>query len=223
MNTMKQFMQKIRWQRTLVVVGAMAGLASLSFNCAPTLMKSSDYSYLNRNSSSGLDLFDAPKDSPWVLQNTFQVYSTMANVTGAYLGNSTAQRTEYDLRTGALAQGDKITDINAPLQMAASSMAGVFCSDLVTRESTVGAVRKFFEGVNFNANLAANSTASYASAIEVMAQSFYGRSLSQEEFNILTAYYNNFVATAGTANTQTRNLYVSTCAGMLASFDAITF
>jgi len=219
----KTLMKKIRWTRTLIVVGAMAGLSTLSFNCAPSLMQGSDYSYLNRNSTAGSDVFEKPKDSPWVLQNTFQVYSTMSNVTGSYLANSAQQRTEYDGRTGALSQSDSIADVNAPLQMAASSLAGVFCNDLVTRESAAGATRKFFTGVNFGVNLAGNTTQSYAASIEAMSQSFYGRSLSQEEYNILTGFYNSFASTAGTAAAGTRNLYVATCAGMLASFDAITF
>ncbi|MGE4130715.1 MAG: hypothetical protein AB7F86_03710 [Bdellovibrionales bacterium] len=212
----------LKWRKVSLIIAGMIGLSTLSFNCAPGLFMGADYRYLN-SSSSGGDLFSDIKDSPWVLLNTFQVFATFANVTGQNKSITNTQTQEYATRTGALSQTDKLTDINAPMQMAASSLAGEFCNGLIARESANGAAREFFVGVNFGANLANNSMASYSNAIGVMADKFYGRPLTGEEAGILTDYYNDFVSTAGNANNQTRNLYLSTCAGMLASFDAMTY
>lgn len=215
-------MINFRVKQFVIILAGMAGLSTLSFNCAPSLFQSSDYSYLN-NSSTSVDVFGDVKNSPTVLQNTGQVFESMAALTGQSFNISAAQRSEYDARTGALSQTDKLSDISAPLQLGATSLAGEFCNGVITRESAAGAVRKFFNGVNFGANLAGNSLASYSSSTQIMAQTFWGRSLTAEEQQILNAYYNDFVASAGTANAQTRNLYLATCSAMLASFDAMTY
>lgn len=216
MNQLMNF----RIRKTVTILVAMFGLATLSFNCAPSLFQTMDYSYL---ASGKVDDEFSTKLSPWVLQNTGQVLETMASVTGFSQNISGNQRAEYDARTGSLSQTDKVSDINAPLQMGSTSLAGEFCNGVIARESANGAARKFFVGVNFGAGIATNSAASYQASIDVMAQSFWGRDLTDEEALILTDYYNDFVATAGTAAAQTRNLYLSTCSAMLASFDALTY
>jgi hypothetical protein len=215
----------VKYKKIAFLVSAMFGLATLSFNCAPSLFQGADYNYLNRSSSGGgvVDPFSGPKTSPWALQNTGQVLESMANLTGQSMAISAAQRAEYDARTGALSQSDKLTDINAPLQLAATSLGGEFCNGLITKESAAGATRKFFNGVNFAAALSGNSQQVYQSSISAMASGFWGRSLTAEESQILNAYYQDFVASAGTQVAQTKNLYLGTCSAMLASFDAITF
>jgi hypothetical protein len=218
MRTLKNF----RWQRTFIILVSMGALSTLSFNCAPSLMQAADYSYLNQGSTAGLDTFEMPKDSPWVLQNTFQVFASMANVTGQAGAVTANQLAEYDARAGAMSQTDKITDINAPLQMAASSLAGEFCNGLIAREQAA-MNRIYFTGVNFAANLAGNTTQAYANAVGAMAQGFWGRAIKPEEISIMQSYYNDFVSSAGANVNQTRALYLATCAAMLASFDTITY
>lgn len=215
----------LKFRRITALLVAMFGLATLSFNCAPSLFENADYGGGSQSTNIGPDVFNDQKMSPWVLQNTFQVFSSYANVTGQNLAISANQLAEYDARTGALSQTDKISDINAPLQMAATSLAGEFCNGLLTRESAAGATRKYFTGVNFGANLqnAANGQATFQASIDAMAQGFWGRMISVDETAILNAFFTDFVATAGTANAQTRNLYLATCSAMLASFDTITY
>ncbi len=217
----------LKTRRITALIAAMIGVATMHFNCAPSLFEGADNSAGSGGGGSGLqqgqDLFSSQKTSPWVLQNTFQVFSSFANVTGQNLQISNTQLQEYDARTGALSQTDKLSDVNAPLQLAATSLAGEFCSGLITRETAAGATRKYFNGVNFGAGLAQNNATSFGGSIAAMAQGFWGRSIKPEEETILNAYYTDFVATAGTAAAQTRNLYLSTCAAMLASFDTLTY
>ncbi len=213
---------KLKTRRIATLIVVMFGLGTMHFNCAPSLFEAADNSTGPANTQS-VDLFSSQKTSPWVLQNTFQVFSSFANVTGQNLLISNTQLQEYDARTGALSQTDKLSDVNAPLQLAATSLAGEFCSGLIARESAGGATRKYFNGVNFGGTLAQNNATSFASSISAMAQGFWGRAIKPEEESILNAYYTDFVGTAGTAAAQTRNLYLSTCSAMLASFDTLTY
>lgn len=213
----------LKFRRITALIVAMFGLATLSFNCAPSLFENADYGSPSTTQNTGPDIFSDQKMSPWVLQNTYQVYSSFGNVTGQYLAFTANQLAEYDARTGALSQTDKISEINAPLQLAATSLAGEFCNGLIARESAAGAARKYFTGVNFGAALSGNNATLYQNSIEAMAQGFWGRTINQDETNILSAFYTDFVATAGTQAAQTRNLYLATCSAMLASFDTITY
>ncbi len=225
---MKMMLKKImdsKWKKISVVLVGMAGIAVLNFNCGPSLFKAANFSSTGGPGASGvaIDIFDAPKTSPYALMNTYQVFASYANLTGQELEITAAQRAEYDARTGALSQTDKISDVNAPLQMAATSLAGEFCNGLIAKESAAGAERRFFTNVNFGANLSSNSADTYRAVIQTMAQNFWGRDLKPEESSILEAYYNDFVSTAGNQAAQTRALYLATCAAMLSSFDTITY
>lgn len=211
----------LKFRRIAALILAMFGLATLSFNCAPSLFEA--HKHESASSVVAHDVFGDQKTSPWVLQNTFQVFSSMASLTGQYMGVTAAQLQEYDIRAGALSQTDRLTEINAPLQLAATSLAGEFCNGLITKESAANAVRKYFTGVNFGTGLASNNATQFATSVDAMARSFWGRNASADELAILNAYYTDFVATAGTATAQTKSLYLSTCAAMLSSFDAITY
>ncbi len=219
---MKNYKLTYKWQKIVTMVAAMFGLGTLGFNCAPSLFENADYSYLN-NGATSFDTFGDSKLSPWVLQNTGQVLETFASVSG-FSGAITAnQRAEYDARTGSFSQTDKVSDINAPLQLGSTSLAGEFCSSIIARESAAGAARQFFNGVNFAAAPSAGNAGTFSSSIVALGNGFWGRPPNPEEAAILNAYYNDFVATAGTQAAQTRNLYLSTCSAMLASFDSITY
>ncbi len=219
---MKKLKISYKWQKIVIILAAMCGLSSLSFNCAPSLFESADYSYLN-NGQLSADEFGDSKLSPWVLQNTGQMLETMASVTGFSMAITANQRAEHDARTGSLSQTDKVSDINAPLQLGSTSLAGEFCNAVIARESAAGAVRKYFIGVNFAGAPNAGNVNQFHDAIEQLGLGFWGRAPNAEEGALLTNYYTDFVATAGTQPAQTRNLYLSTCSAMLASFDSITY
>lgn len=219
---MKKNLSLKRNLRIGIVILGLSGLSTLSFNCAPGLFKSADHS--EESSSVGgqgsTPSFDKPK-APWVLMTSEQVFQTMLNVTGQPVPTA-AQRTEFDARTGALAGTDNLTNLNAPLALGATSLAGEVCNGLIVKESVANAVRKFFVGVNFGANPAANNAQAFANATSVMARSFYGRELKAEEASILSAFYTDFIAGA-TAVDNTKDLYLSACAAMLSSTDALTY
>jgi hypothetical protein len=211
-----------------VLVLCLGGLSTLTFNCGGSKFHS-DKSGLTDQSSMGGGVtpgsFDKPI-SPYAMLTGEQMFASMLNVTGQTV--TTAQKNEYNLRTGALADVDSLAVVNAPLMMATSSLAGEVCNGLIAKEKGLAAAsRSFFPQVDFTKSIAQNSPNAFAAAAQMMAQAFYGRDLSDEEQQILTAYYSEFVAAlpANQANqtAQTSNLYLTLCAGMLSSFDAMIY
>jgi hypothetical protein len=219
-----------KWMRIGALVGLMTGVVTLHFNCAPSMFQPTSFS---QSSTGGGSLgcepncFEKPA-SPYTLMTSHQVFSTMLNVTGQTGAVSGTMRQEYDARTGSLADNDNLASVNAPLQMATTSLAGEVCNSLLTREQGLAAnARQFFSQVDFNRNLAGNTTAAYTLAIENMARSFWGRALTADETQVLNQFYNEFSTefSAGLSAADqvrlTRKLYLSACSAMLSSFDAM--
>ena len=222
MNTGMNMSRK--WKKIAMIAGVMGAVATMHFNCAPSSFESASYSSTNGGGGgAGVDVFGGAKESPYALLTGFQVFSTMANVTGQTGAISNTQRQEFDARAGALSDKDLVTNINAPLQLAAVSLAGEMCNGLINRESAANAVRQFFTGVNFAAAPNANSAQLFSDSISRMARAFWGRDINSEEASILSAFYQDFVATSQANAQSTRNLYLLTCSAMLSSTDALTF
>ncbi|MBX3023215.1 MAG: hypothetical protein KF799_16190 [Bdellovibrionales bacterium] len=211
----------MKWKRISLILAAMAGLSTLSFNCAPSMFqapKGHGFSF------SSFDVFAAPKVSPYSLMTSRQTYKTFLNVTGQEGAATTAQQNEYDLRSATLATTDRLTNVNAPLQMAATSLAGEMCNGLLAKEIALPAAsRRFFGQVDFARSAAQNTPAAFDAAVGMMATSFWGRAPSSEESKLLNSFYTEFSAGAGTAAAGTRNLYLAACTGMLAAFDTYNY
>lgn len=212
----------LKWKRISLILAAMAGLSTLTFNCAPSMFqaKSGDFSSL---SSTG-DVFSAVRNSPYTLMTARQTYKTFLNVTGQEGAQTNNQLNEYTARFSTLATTDRVTNLNAPLQMAATSLAGEVCNGLLAKEVAAPAAnRKFFGQVDFTRAASANTRAAFDSAIEVMANSFWSRPPSEEEKTMLGSFYTEFSGSAGTAAAGTRTMYLAACTGMLAAFDTYTY
>lgn len=205
----------------------IAVIATCYTNCSPSMFKpagsgSGDFS------STGCEpnCFSKPS-SPYTMMTSLQVFSSMLNVTDQNGAISTSMRQEYDARTGSLADNDNLAVINAPLQMATTSMAGEVCNGLLGREGALAAAdRKFFNQVDFTRNMAGNSPAAYAAAVDSMAIAFWGRGVNDEERQAMNEFYSDYASSygaTGSAQDQvrvTRKLYLSACSAMLSSFDA---
>lgn len=217
-------------KRISMILTAMGGLSVLSFNCAPSMFKAagnSSLSSVSLSSCGGSDCFAKPT-SPYTLMTSYQVFATMLNVTGLNGQVSATMQAEYDARTGALADNDSLTSLNAPLQMAATGVAGEVCNALITKETALAAAqRRFFSGVDFNQNMTASSPAAYSASVDAMSRAFWGRAPSSEEVAIMESFRSEFVSSYGTTATggnqvqALRKLYLSACAAMLSSFDTV--
>lgn len=223
-------MKHLRVGRLLIILGGMVSVATFYTNCSPSSFQAAHSTHQSSTGFGCTKCFDKPA-SPITMMTSFQIFSTMLNVTEQN-GNVDPQgslKREYDARSGSLADNDNIAGVNAPLQMAATAVAGEVCNSLLTREQALGINgRKFFNGVNFGANLAGNTSSAYASSTEAMAQAYWGRSMTPDEMKIMNDFYADFVSSFGTQGAAaeqvraTRKLYLSACSAMLSSFDAIS-
>jgi hypothetical protein len=224
---MKTWGMKLKWRRISVLVAAMAGLSTLTFNCAPSMFQSSRFMSLS-SSSSSTGIFDAPKTSPYVLMTSKQTYQTMLNVTGQAQAATNTQNQEYNARSGSLSDNSNLTSLTAPMQMAMTSLAGEVCNGLVSKEIALDpASRHFFTQVDFKSAPAQNTSAAFEAAVGVMAQSFWNRAPTAGESALFGQFYADFIGglTGNNAKsaTQTKNLYLATCTAMLSSFDTYTY
>jgi hypothetical protein len=217
------FKMNTKWTKITIILACMAGMSTLTFNCAPNMFMAAKGGSSDFSSMIG-DIFNAPSNSPFVLMTARQTYKTMLNVTGQEGAQTTTQVAEFGARAASLSTNDKLSNVNAPLQMAATSLAGEVCNGLLTKEAAAPAAnRKFFAQVDFTKPASGNSQAAFDAAVSTMASSFWNRQPTAEEQGTLDSFYSDFAASAGTAAAGTRNLYLGACTGMLGSFDTYTY
>ncbi len=212
--------------RVVAVSGFMLSLATLMFNCGGKQFRSAGNDETSSASVTTPGAFDKPS-SPYAQMTAEQQFNSMLNVTGQAAPSGT-MKAEYILRQGSLADNDNLAGVTAPLLMASTSLAGEVCNGLLSKEKAMAAAsRTFFQQVDFNQTIAANSAAGYSASAEALAQALYGRSLSAEEQAILVGFYTEFNADLTAAQAaqpaQTGALYLSLCSGMLASYDSMTY
>ena len=202
----------------------LAALAMSTISCAPRMFESANKSATS-SSLCDSDCFGKP-DSPYALMTSYQVFSSMLNVTEQNNAVSPTMRAEYDSRAGTLADNDNIASVTAPLQMATTSVAGEVCNSLLVREQALASAnRKFFGQVDFTLSLAQNSATTYMRSLSSLAETFWGRSATEDELRLLRNFYDDFLATSGSVGSaaeqvrSTRKLYLSVCSAMLSSFD----
>lgn len=211
-----------KWRNIIMLVTAMSAVSTLTFNCAPSMFQVS--SLTSSSSSLGVDAFTKPQVSPVTLMSARQTYKTFLNVTGQEGAQTTAQLNEYESRANSLATNDRLSNINAPLQLAATSVAGEVCAGLLTKESgLVDSARKFLVGIDITKALAADAPELYQAAVGKMAVSFWGRQLTAAEGKLMSDFYTEFTSGSAASAATTRALYLATCTGMLASLDSYTY
>ena len=220
-----KFQISTKWTRISLLIAAMVGLSTLSFNCAPKLFEGAklgegDFSSAGTPGPGGTEPI---AQSPYALMTSNQLFQSMLNVTDQVGAVTTVQRQEFDARTNTLSDNAQLVTISAPLQMAGTSLAGSVCDGLITKEAALAAgSRKFFPQVDFGQALSAGQSAGFNASVMAMSRSFYGRAPTSDESQILGAYFQDFVTSYGSGGTaSTRKLYLSVCAAMLSSFDSL--
>lgn len=216
-----------KWMNISVILFGMFGLSTLSFNCAPALFQAASVAPGTLGSSSLGDVIsENPKEifvepkSPFVLMTSKQMFQSMLNLTGQFNRKTAAQQTEFLARTQSLPDVSNVASVNAPLQLASTSLAGEVCRKLIDDEKA--GTRRIFTGVDFNAG-PANQAAGYTASVTNMAIKFWGRSPSRSEASELTTFFQDFTSGVTNNAAETDKLYLATCSAMLASFDAITY
>jgi hypothetical protein len=219
---------KFKWKYIIVALAMIVGGVTMLFNnCAPNMFTANRYVGDVSASSLNGGMFDKV-DSPVVVFTSNQQFQSMLNVTGQADAMTGTEKSEYDLRAASLAGESNVVGINAPMMVGTTSLAGEVCNGLLTKEKALApAMRKFFAGVDFTKAVSGNSPDAYSASAEAMAQAFYNRDLTQDEQQILTGFYTQFIKDLPAANAaqaaQTSNLYLSLCSAMLSSFDSMTY
>src|SRR5258705_486028 len=98
--------------RVVAVGGCMAALATLMFNCGGKQFKSAESSEGSQGAVTP-GVFDKPV-APYAQMTAEQQFNSMLNVTGQMTPTS-AMKTEYGLRQGAMADNDNLAGVTAPL------------------------------------------------------------------------------------------------------------
>lgn len=151
------------------------------------------------------------------LLSGYPLFNSLATVTG-HTAPTTSQIQVYDQVGRLLAAGQDLDLVNGPMLVAIATLASPFCDNLIDIE--LRGSRKFFAGLDLSRSPANISADQYLESINRMAFSFWGRSISEEEAQVLQEYRTEF---SGTAGATARNLMMSTCTVMLTSFDFLTF
>ncbi len=204
-----------KWKKISVILAGMCGLATLSFNCSPALFESRQGT--GTRSLEIFSVFEAT-NAPIVLLTAEQTYQSMLNVTGQ--STTPVSRPEYLSRFGTLSATPNLGNMNSPLMLASTSLAGDVCNGAITKESSAGGARTLFPGVDFSA---APNAATFAEAVSAMGEAFYGRRINGEEMAILNGYFAEMSA-GETQNAQlTRRVILGACSSMLSSFDSLVY
>lgn len=211
---MKNLKLSNKWKKITAILMGMCGLATLSFNCSPALFESK-----KGGSSGSAELFSVFEETnaPITLLTAEQTYQSMLNVTGQ---SAPVARVEYVARFGSMSSTPTLTNINPPLLLAASSLAGEVCNTAITTEMNATAPRRLFASINF---AAAPDQGAFQGSVAAMAEAFWGRRINGEELAHLNSYYAE-MTTGATANAAlTRAVALGACAAMLSSFDSLVY
>jgi hypothetical protein len=213
-----------KWKNVAIIGFGMFGLSTLSFNCAPGLFQSANFSSTSVGSNGVVNLANkfAEPISPYVLMTSKQVYESMLNLTGQVNRKTASQQTEFASRSQAMADTSNIASVNAPLQLGTTSVAGEICRKVINDEKNGVVPRKLFAGVDFTTG-PSSQAAGYSAAVRKMALTYWGREPDQAESEYITKFYQDFTSGVASTAAETDKLYLATCAAMLASFDSMTY
>jgi hypothetical protein len=182
----------------------------------------------NGNSATQMDLSSTEENilvNPYALLSGEQILRGMLSMTGTSMTNTI--RNEYNARSALLASGYDLKLVTSPMMIGITNLATQVCNETVNRERAMqSGQRKIFRDIDFTRGPAMVSAEAYQSSLKAMALNFWGREISEHEMQILNdgrvEFETAVPANLATNGAQTNNLMMFTCAGMLASFDAVT-
>ena len=134
---------------------------------------------------------------------------------------STALRTLYNNHKTKLSLTGKAETVNSPSWLALTNLSAQSCSDMIAREATAGAVRKFFAAWDFAKAPDQLTAAAKESAIRGLARAAWGRNetttgTGNERQTILDAFNSEF-STTTVADTRRAALFL--CTAITASLE----
>jgi len=211
-------------KQTLITVIGLLALLIAHQNCAQTpfgvLGLSTDEADFSSTEES------TPSSNPYALLSAEQLFKSMESVTGTPASGTIVN--EYRARANLFGTGNDLRLVTAPMLIGTANLASQFCNETLSREiAQAAAQRKFFTAIDFARPVSTLSEDAYRTTLAQLGRSFWGRSPSSVESQILLTGKSEFVAGLTTAEAgqtnSTRNLMLFTCTGMLASFESLIF
>jgi len=208
---------------SFVVIFFIAPLALIQFqNCAQPGFYISESS-VNLESQSSVE---EPTSIPtqvkiqypqFNLMSGNQVYQTFLTLTGQ-VGETSNQRDEFNQRKSSFSDQGEVQAINAPYLLAATSLAGTSCNELVQKErNQLDQERSIFKGINFTLGVSQISDQVYLEIANRLALGFWNMNLDQSEREALIQFKNAFTQGLPDNATETDKLLVSTCSAILSN------
>jgi hypothetical protein len=164
--------------------------------------------------------------TPFALLSSEQVFKSMSSVTGVQPNGTITN--EYNNRQSVLGTGFDLKLATSPMMIGITNLASTFCLEALNKDIALPAdQRKFFASVDFAKPIADLSDTAFASSVQKMSNSFWGRGPSSEEVQIFQSSRTEFASALTDAekaqNATSKNLMLFTCTAMLSSFDSISF
>jgi hypothetical protein len=166
--------------------------------------------------------------NPVALMTGDQLLKSMMSTTGVDPNQTILN--EFNRSSSSYAGGYDLKQKTSVMAMNATNLASFFCDESMNQANSRD---KFYQGIDLATSIEGAdgskrlSDEQYLQVVEKMGRSFWGRSPSSEETDIIHQAMNEFVSeftpAERQANTSIRRLMLFTCTAMLVSFDAISF
>jgi hypothetical protein len=206
------------------IVLSLFGLLTLNQNCAQSGYQSTTLEEPNTGTpiKGEEPLIAKPSYPRFNLMSANQVYQTFLSLTEQNVDTNT-QRTEFNLRRSSFSDQGEVQSVNSPYLLAATSLAGTICNDLVQRERTLSSEnRHYFKGINFTQNTASVNDEIFETLVKNLAKKFWKKDLNQKELQALMEYKRTFSEGVTDNTTQTLNLVISTCSALLSNIGVVS-
>lgn len=206
-------------KKPIIVATSSFILMSLFMNCQGSMEGFS-------SSSEGiLTIQSKVEEQNYTIQSADQLVRSMAAVTG--ISYASAIINEYNARKSLMTTDYSLESVTAPMLVSIANLGSQFCNELIKEEvKKMAADRKFFGQIDFSKAVANVSDLQFDQTLNILGQNFWGRDLSVEEKSIFneakTEFINAIPEASKNSSTQTQNLILSTCTGMLSALEFIT-
>lgn len=215
--------------KLVLLVLIFGALSVVGFNCGrPQFQVDQNLvSYSNDSSSAMLVSSSDKVDTAWALLTSEQVFRSMLSLTNQSQP-TTAMINEYNSRAGGLGVTTNLNLMNGPMMIAVTSLAGIVCDGLITKEAAMmSGQRTFYNSIDFTKGPSLVSDTAYADMVSRFSNHMWGRDLDQDEQAIYAGYLSEFrtnlSATDVNLASQTKVLALSVCTSALSTFDSYTY
>lgn len=208
----------------LPILLSFTTLLLMNQNCAQSGFSAMDGSMVSDQSSSlGSSIAQERSNPSFNLMSANQVYQTFLSLTGQEV-ETDRQRDEFNSRRGSFSDQGEVQAINAPYLLAATSLAGTSCAELIAREVRAPAnERVYFQGINFLGGVTSIPDAEFVNSSQRLASNFWKTSLDNSEIQTLLQFKYEFTQGVPVDNAaENLRLWLGVCSALLSNVRVIS-